>query len=122
MRLQWICNLIKVRNMTLKKNEENAVRALKQSLTGQYSLLDFRVFGSKIRGDDTDQSDIDVMIEIPESNPEIESGIYDLVFDVNLKNDCFISVVIFGKDEIEEGPLSESPIYKVIMKEGVLFD
>ncbi len=108
--------------MTLKKNEENAVRALKQSLTGQYSLLDFRVFGSKIRGDDTDQSDIDVMIEIPESNPEIESGIYDLVFDVNLKNDCFISVVIFGKDEIEEGPLSESPIYKVIMKEGVLFD
>ncbi|HLP46393.1 MAG TPA: nucleotidyltransferase domain-containing protein [Candidatus Kapabacteria bacterium] len=105
--------------MTLKKNEENAVRSLKESLAGQYSLLDFRLFGSKARGDDSDQSDIDVMIEIPESNPEIESGIYDSVFDINLKNDCLISVVIFGKDELEEGPLSESPIYKTIMKEGV---
>lgn len=105
--------------MALKKNEENAVRTLKESLAGQYPLLDFRIFGSKIRGDDSDQSDIDVMIELPESNPEIESEIYDFVYDINLQNDCLISVVIFGKDEIEQGPLSESPIYKTIMREGV---
>ncbi|MCU0287000.1 MAG: nucleotidyltransferase domain-containing protein [Acidobacteria bacterium] len=106
--------------MALKKNEENAVRTLKESLAGRYSLLDFRIFGSKIRGDESDQSDIDIMIELPESNPEIESAIYDFIFDVNLKNDCLISAVIFGKDEIEQGPLSESPIYKTIMKEGAV--
>jgi hypothetical protein len=59
------------------------------------------------------------MIEVAELNPDLESKIYDIVFDVNLKNDCFISVIIFGKDEIEEGPMFESPIYKTIMKEGV---
>jgi hypothetical protein len=34
-------------------------------------------------------------------------------------HDAFISAVIFGKKEIEEGPLSESPIYKVCKREGV---
>jgi uncharacterized protein len=107
--------------MTLKENEEHAIRVLKERLTSGYSLVDFRVFGSKSRGDDTLYSDIDIMIELEESNDMIESEIYDIVYDINLANDCFISIVIFSRNEIEEGPLSESPIYKVIMREGVSF-
>ena len=105
--------------MALKKNEEIALKVLKERLVSSYPILDFRIFGSKVRGEDTPHSDIDVMIEVAELNPGIESKIYDIVFDVNLKNDCFISVIIFTKEEIEEGPMSESPIYKTIMKEGV---
>lgn len=105
--------------MALKRNEEIALKVLKERLTRRYSILDFRIFGSKIRGEDTPQSDIDVMIKIADLNPGIESDIYDIVFDVNLENDCFISVIIFSKEEIEKGPMSESPIYKTIMKEGV---
>ena len=104
--------------MTLKKNEEVALRILKERLTSDYPILDFRIFGSKVRGKDTPQSDIDVMIKVARLNPDIEAEIYDIVFDVNLENDCFISVIIFGKDEIEDGPMSESPVYKTIMKEG----
>jgi len=37
-----------------------------------------------------------------------------------LAYDCLISVVIFSRWEVEEGPLSESPLYKRILKEGVL--
>jgi hypothetical protein len=59
---------------------------------------------------------------ISDLNPGIESEIYDIVFDVNLENDCFISVIIFSKEEIEKGPMSESPIYKTIMKEGMPFE
>jgi predicted nucleotidyltransferase len=106
--------------MALKRNEEIALKALKERLISSYSILDFRIFGSKIRGEDTSQSDIDVMIKIAELNPGIESDIYDIVFDVNLENDCFISVIIFSKEEIENGPMSESPIYKTIMREGII--
>ena len=105
--------------MVLKRNEEIALKALKERLISRYSILDFRIFGSKIRGEDTAQSDVDVMIKIGELNPGIESEIYDIVFDVNLENGCFISVIIFSKEEIEKGPMSESPIYKTIMREGV---
>jgi predicted nucleotidyltransferase len=103
--------------MVLKKNEEVALRLLKERLTSGYPILDFRIFGSKVWGQDTPQSDIDVMIKIAQLNPGIEAEIYDIVFDVNLENDCFISVIIFSKDEIEDGPMSESPVYKTIMEE-----
>jgi predicted nucleotidyltransferase len=105
--------------MALKKNEEVALRILKERLSSSYTLLDFRIFGSKVRGKDTPQSDLDVMIKIAQLNPGTEADIYDIVFDVNVENDCFISVIIFGKDEIEDGPMSESPVFKTIMKEGV---
>jgi uncharacterized protein len=107
--------------MAFKKNDKHVIRILKEKLESRYALLDYRVFGSKSRGDDDPDSDIDIMIELAESNQRIESEISELVFDINLANDCFISTLIFTKNELEEGPLSESPIYKAILREGVAF-
>jgi hypothetical protein len=42
-----------------------------------------------------------------------------LAFRINLENDVFISAIIFGKDEMEQGPMSESPIYKAIQRVGL---
>ena len=105
--------------LLLKKNETTAIRSLKEELSSRFKLIDLRLFGSKVRGEDTPESDIDIMIQLAESNPGIESQIYDIIFEINLKNDSFISAIIFSKNEIDEGPLAESPIYKIIQKEGV---
>lgn len=108
-----------MKKLTLKKNEEKALRALKEELSRKFNVIDLRLFGSKVRGEDTPESDIDVMIELDEYSPDIKSKIYDIVFEINLENDTFISTTIFSKKEIEDGPLSESPIYKTILREGV---
>jgi predicted nucleotidyltransferase len=105
--------------LKLKDNEALALKSLKDALLQKYDVLDFRVFGSKIKGLDRPDSDIDVMIELAEYNSSIASEIDDIIFEINLAHDAFISAVIFGKKEIEEGPLSESPIYKVCKREGV---
>ena len=105
--------------MKLKDNEALALKSLKDALLQKYDVLDFRVFGSKIKGMDTPDSDIDVMIELAEYNSSIASEIDDIIFEINLAHDAFISAVIFGKKEVEEGPLSESPIYKACKREGV---
>jgi len=63
--------------------------------------------------------DIDVMIMLAECKPSIESEIDDLVFDINLKYDCLIVPLYFGEDELESGPLSEAPVYKRILSEGI---
>ncbi|HHT9159306.1 MAG TPA: nucleotidyltransferase family protein [Candidatus Brocadiaceae bacterium] len=106
--------------LTLKKNEDRALRVLKEELSRRFNIIDLRLFGSKVRGEDTPESDIDVMIELDECNPDIKSKIYDIVFEINLENDTFISTTIFSRKEIEDGPMSESPIYKTILREGVL--
>jgi hypothetical protein len=59
------------------------------------------------------------MIEIPEYDPVMVAEIDDLIYRFNLEYDVFISALFFGKNELEEGPLSEAPIYKAIQREGV---
>ena len=105
--------------MVLKTNERKALDDLKKILAGQFELLDFRLFGSRARGTGDPDSDLDIMIELPEINPQIEAHIDSIIFKINLENDAFISAVLFGEKEIREGPMSESPLYKVIQKEGV---
>jgi predicted nucleotidyltransferase len=114
-----IITMVKKPQIKLLENEKIAVSKLKESLIDKFKVFDFRVFGSKARGNASPDSDIDVMIEIEDYNPSVESEIDDIVFEINLNFDCFISTIIFSKKELEEGPLSESPIYKIIQKEGV---
>lgn len=103
----------------LSERDKTALSALKKALEERFKLIDFRVYGSKVRGEASPESDIDVMIEVEDYNPAIESEIDDIVFKINIEHDCLISVVIFGRRELEEGPLGESPLYKIIEKEGV---
>ena len=105
--------------MKLTDNERQALKVLRELLSGKYQVLDFRLFGSKARGEGRPDSDLDVMIELPVNDPAIVADIDDIIYRINLDHDVFISAVIFGKDEIEEGPVSEVPIYKTIQREGV---
>jgi predicted nucleotidyltransferase len=108
-----------MKTIDLLDSERTALAELKRSLEERFELVDFRIFGSKARGEAAPDSDIDVMIEIEDYNPVSESEIDDIVFKINLEHDCLISVVIFGRREIEEGPLGESSLYRVIEREGV---
>lgn len=103
----------------LAENEIQAVLKLKKTLSERFKLIDFRMYGSKARGDATPESDIDIMIELEEYDPAVASEIDDIVFEINIQFDCLISTVIFSRKELEEGPLGESPLYRIIEKEGI---
>lgn len=103
----------------LDPNELLALNDLKHSLNNGFQLVDFFLYGSKARGTADPDSDIDVMIELEELTPTFYDKVFDLVFDVNLRHGVFISAVLFGRKELEEGPMSASPLYKVIEREGV---
>ena len=103
----------------MKTNERDALIKLKRELGKALNLVDYRVFGSRARGVESSESDIDVMIEVEDYSAEAEALIDELVYEINLDHDCLISTVIFGSKELHEGPLGESPIYKAISREGI---
>ena len=105
--------------MKLTENEERALKELRRQLVAKYPIIDIRLYGSKARGEGREDSDLDVMIEIPGYDRAMVAEIDDIIYRINLDHDVFISAVVFGKDELEEGPMSEAPIYKVIQREGV---
>jgi uncharacterized protein len=105
--------------MRLTANEQRALIELRDELISKYPILDIRLYGSKARGEGESDSDIDVMIEIPGYDSLMVGEIDDVIYRINLNHDVFISALVFGRDELEEGPMSESPIYKVVQREGV---
>src|SRR3990170_3627633 len=106
----------------LHHNEIEALTSLKEELEKNFRLIDLRIFGSKARGNATEDSDIDVMIELEYVTPSIEEAIDMITFKINLKYDCLISSVIYSQTELTDGPMGESPLYKVIEREGIGYD
>ena len=105
--------------MVLAPNEKQALEKLSAMVRERYGALDIRLYGSKSRGTDTPDSDIDILIVLPETSRDLESRIDDDIFDINLDHDCLISTVYYSEQELREGPMSESPLYKRALAEGV---
>jgi predicted nucleotidyltransferase len=105
--------------MPILPNEKNALDTLKAKLLENYNIVDLKLYGSKAKGTDDRDSDLDVMIVLEDYSWPVETEIDDLIFDINLKFDCFISALLFKRKEIETGALAESPIYKKIQQEGI---
>ncbi len=103
----------------LRENERQALAELKESLSHRFGPVDVRLYGSAARGQSAADSDLDVMVILEKRTAANEDAIDDIVFRINLSRACLISTVIYDRTEIEDGPMSESPLYKNVVREGV---
>lgn len=103
----------------MEQKDFEIAKELKAKLSQVVPLIDFRVFGSRARGDMDEYSDMDVFIEVESLDKETKNRISDIVWEVGFQNFVVISPLIFTRHEIEESPLKASPIVENITKEGV---
>lgn len=94
-------------------------KQLKQRLATLATLVDFRIFGSRARGDADEYSDMDVFVEVAQLDKSLKEGILDAAWEVGLDNYIVISPLIFSQDDIENSPLRSSSIIKAIFAEGL---
>lgn len=94
-------------------------KKLKERLSEIVQLRDFRVFGSRARGDADEYSDMDVFIEVEYLDKQLKRRIRDIVWEIGFENSVYISPLIFTRYEIEDSPLRASPLVKNIREEGV---
>ena len=94
-------------------------KELKQKLSSEVELVDFKIFGSRARGDQEEYSDMDVFIEVDGLDKCLKNKIRDIVWEVGFNNFLVISPLIFSRYDIEETALKVSPIVQNIMGEGV---
>lgn len=103
----------------MKPKDLEIARKLKQRLLEIVTLIDFKVFGSRARGDYDEYSDMDVFIEVENLDKSIKKSIRDIIWETGFENSIYISPLIFTRYELEESPLRASPIVKNINEEGV---
>ena len=103
----------------MTKKDTKIARQLKTRLLKEVPLVDMIIFGSRARGDDDPDSDMDVFIEIERIDPQIKGKIENIVWEVGYENYILISSLIFTRHEIENTALRVSPIVMSIAEEGI---
>jgi predicted nucleotidyltransferase len=104
----------------MKPEDYEMAKELKRRLSEVVQLVDFRIFGSRARGNADEYSDMDVFIEVDTLDRDTKEKIREITWEVGFKHMIVISPLIFTRYEIEDSPLRSSPIVRNIVEEGVM--
>jgi predicted nucleotidyltransferase len=106
----------------LTPGEILALNELIDKLKSQFEnqLYDVKIFGSKVRGDFDEASDIDVLIVFGGNvDWKFKDKIYSLILDIDLKYDVFISARIYSAQKLAEKRMQALPFIKNVSEQGV---
>jgi predicted nucleotidyltransferase len=103
----------------LKEKDRTIALELKNRIAEYVQLVDFRVFGSRARGDAWEDSDMDIFVEVETLDKSLKKRTKDTAWEVGFENFLVISTLIFTRDELVNTPIRSSSIVKAITNEGL---
>ena len=90
------------------------IKHFRRAVEEKYDIVEMKLFGSFARGDYSTTSDIDLMVVLPEVDRSIEEDLFNIAYDLELKHDCVIDVIVLPKNFNVN-----IPVYRNIQKEGI---
>ena len=84
-----------------------------------FSTAEVTAFGSRTRGTAAPDSDLDVCVVLEKLDDDNDQMIMDIAWEVGFEHDVVISTVTYARNEFEHGPVSESPLIKTILHDGI---
>ncbi len=104
----------------LSENEKKAIAALKKEILKLDKNAKLIIYGSKVRGDFDEESDIDILIVLNNPSTELKFKIFDLSTEIELQYDVVFGLVIISRKKFEDSNIfKESLYYKNITAEGI---
>jgi predicted nucleotidyltransferase len=87
----------------LKTTESNTVNAFVNKITKRFKgkIQSIILYGSKVRGDFNQDSDIDILVIINGKVNGIAKEIVGIAFDIMVEQGPYISVKVFEKDRVQ---------------------
>jgi len=107
-------------HISLKANDRKAIEAAKDLLVQKYPVELIVLYGSKARGTDDAESDIDLLVLTKrELTWRERNTITDTLYDIQLAHGVVISTLVVPTREWSEGRYSVLPIHDEIERYGV---
>ncbi len=108
-------------SLSISRNERDAVQKASNILKATFPITQIILFGSKARGDDDEESDIDLLLLTDRKIAWKErKAIIDALFEIELSYDVVLSPLIVPDQEWNEGTFSVMPIHEEVAKDGVM--
>lgn len=83
------------------------------------NVVSMSVFGSKVRGDFTETSDIDILIVVKERSLDVMDQIAEITSDMNIETGLSIAPVVFSENEYDmNATVLASPFSIAVREEG----
>ena len=107
-------------DLSLKDNEREAIREATRMLKEKFPVKEVILFGSKARGDDDPESDIDLLLLTTRPIHWRERhSIVEALFDIEMKYDVVISIIVNSVNDWQTGFSSLLPIHEEITQKGI---
>ena len=103
----------------LSPEDEDVARELRGRLLAFVKVEEFWVYGSRARGDATDDSDFDVYLVVDNLTRTLRQRIDEVVWEVGFERDRVIAAIVVTREQIERGPFGANPLLRVIEREGI---
>ncbi|MBR6024784.1 MAG: nucleotidyltransferase domain-containing protein [Methanobrevibacter sp.] len=97
-------------------NRDKIAREFAEAINSD-EIIRMILFGSVARGDDSDESDIDILIIVHHDNQELEKVIDNLVVDFILEKEEVISPHVMTEEHFNK--TKDYSFLKTVMAEGV---
>ncbi len=105
-------------NKTERKVISSFVKELRDKLGNE--IVTIRLFGSKVKGDFQEDSDIDIFILVKKKTAEIEDTIAEIEVDYDIKYGLFLSPVLYSLFEYKKNKELGSFFFENVEKEGII--
>jgi predicted nucleotidyltransferase len=105
----------------LNEAERRALAGFKaalQTLLGD-NLLSLRLFGSRVRGEDTEESDLDVLVLLERKDRALCRLIVEESLEVDLAYGTNLAPTILSAEEYRQNQEYGTPFYRNVEREGV---
>ena len=105
----------------LQPRDRAAIAEAVHVLRERFPVVAIIVFGSKARGDDDAESDIDLLVLTESRLSRAERHlIVDALFPIQLRHDVVLSPLIVSAEQWRDGELSVLPIHQEIEEQGAI--
>ena len=107
-------------DLTLSRDEREAIEEATRILKERFPVRDVILFGSKVRGKSSKDSDIDLLLLTTQPiHWKERHAIVDALFEVEMRYDVVINIVVNTVRDWHEGMCTVLPIHEEINREGV---